>query len=158
MEAYARYGPALLRKARRILQNEEDARDVVQVVFAELIQRREQEVSLSYLFRAVTTRCCSLLRDEANRRRLLELQAEALRGPVRTLLDERTITLDLLTRAARELESDALALIIYRYLDDMTLEEISALVGSTRKTVKKRLDAAARVCRRLIDEHGGPHV
>ena len=49
MESYSRYGPALLRKAERLLQNHEDARDVVQALFVDLIERGEDETDLPYL-------------------------------------------------------------------------------------------------------------
>lgn len=37
MESYQRYGPALLRKAERLLQSRDDALDVVQGLFTDLL-------------------------------------------------------------------------------------------------------------------------
>jgi RNA polymerase sigma-70 factor (ECF subfamily) len=85
MDAYSRFGAALIRKARRMLGSEADAEDVVQSLLAELVQRgRGDDVDLPYLYRAVTTRCLNHVRDRGNRARLLQRQEPALRGPVRT--------------------------------------------------------------------------
>ncbi len=56
---YRRYGPALLRKCERILGNKDDAEDVVQTLFVELLKKRIEETTLPYLYRAATNRCCS---------------------------------------------------------------------------------------------------
>jgi DNA-directed RNA polymerase specialized sigma24 family protein len=50
MEAYERYGRALLRKAERVLGNREDARDVVQGLFADLHQKLDAPMDLPYLY------------------------------------------------------------------------------------------------------------
>ena len=40
-----------------------------------------EELTLPYLYRAVTNRCLNLIRDRAGRERLLAHQESALRGP-----------------------------------------------------------------------------
>jgi RNA polymerase sigma-70 factor (ECF subfamily) len=67
MELYQRYGPALLRKAARLLGNEADAQDVVQGLFVEMLRRRDMDRDLPYLYRSVTNRCLNFLRDSGNR-------------------------------------------------------------------------------------------
>jgi RNA polymerase sigma factor (sigma-70 family) len=152
MEAYERHGRALRRKAQRLLGNAADASDVVQGLFVDLLQRRDAPLDLPYLYRAVTNRCLTLLRDEANRARLLERcdpSLDALVPPPRTPCDERAITLDLLAKLVRELEPDLCEILAYRYVDDMTQDEIATLLGLSRKTIGHRLDrireAVARV-------------
>ena len=76
--AYQRFGPALVRKAERILRNREDAVDVVQALFTELIARGAAPVDLPYLYRAVTNRALNVVRDARGRARLLERQQAAL--------------------------------------------------------------------------------
>jgi RNA polymerase sigma-70 factor (ECF subfamily) len=124
MDPYERYGRALLRKAERILGDREDARDVVQGLFADLHGAPERRlVDLPYLYRAVTNRCLTLLRDATNRARLLGENDDG--------------------------ESEVL---MYRYLDDMTQEEIAALLGLSRKTIGKRLDRIREAVRRITGE------
>lgn len=149
MDAYRRYGPALLRKAERMLQSRADAQDVVQGLFVDLLERGEMPTELPYLYRAVTRRCLNHLRDGKNRARLLEEQQPALRGPVRTRLDDEVIGLDLLARLAERLDDGAAEVLVYRYVDDLTQEEIASLVGASRKTVGQRLERVREAVRAL---------
>jgi len=139
MELYQRHGRALLRKAERMLGSRADAQDLVQGLFVDLLQRGESP-DLPYLYRAITNRCLTYLRDEGNRARLLESHDEALRGPTRTRCDDRVIGIDLLGKLIGMLDERALEILFYRYSDDMTQEEIAEMVGISRKTVGKKLD------------------
>ena len=151
MDSYRRYGPALLRKAERMLQNRDDARDVVQTLFLELLQRGEPTDQLPYLYRAVTNRCLNLMRDRRTQARLLEQSELALRGLSRTTCEDKAVDLDLLLKLVRELDSDHCELLVYRYLDDMSQDEIAELTGISRKTIGKRLARARDAVLRLSD-------
>jgi RNA polymerase sigma-70 factor (ECF subfamily) len=148
MEAYERHGRALIRKAVRMLGNAEDARDLVQGLFVDLYQQSSSP-DLPYLYVAVTNRCLTLLRDESNRARLLERHDASLAPMVRTRCDDEVIGLDLLTKLVGELDESETQVLTYRYLDDLTQEEIASLLGLSRKTVGKRLDRIREVVRRL---------
>jgi RNA polymerase sigma-70 factor, ECF subfamily len=139
MDLYQRHGPALVRKARRILANEDDAQDVVQALFLDLIANQRNDVDLPYLYRAVTHRCLTYLRDRNNRARLLEREQPTLRGTIRTALDDEAIGLDLITKVLARLGERESELLIYRYFDDLSQEEIADLIGVSRKTVGKLL-------------------
>jgi RNA polymerase sigma-70 factor (ECF subfamily) len=154
MEAYERHGRALIRRAVRILGNAEDARDVVQGLFVDLHQRGELPADLPYLYRAVTNRCLTLLRDESNRARLLDRNDTSLVPPARTACDDRAIGLDLLTKLVRELGAPEIEVLTYRYLDDMTQDEIASLLGLSRKTVGRRLERVREVVRRITGGQG----
>ncbi|MBX3205338.1 MAG: sigma-70 family RNA polymerase sigma factor [Labilithrix sp.] len=154
-DAYARHGRALLRKAERMLQSRADAQDVVHALFADLLQRAPGDVDhadpfeLPYLYRAITNRCLTLLRDEKNRARILEGHDDALRGPVRTRCDERTIDMDLLLKLTRTLDEPTLEVVVCRFFDDMTQEEIAGFLGISRKTVGRKLDDVREAVARL---------
>jgi RNA polymerase sigma factor (sigma-70 family) len=154
MEAYERYGRALLRKAERVLGNREDARDVVQGLFADLHQKLDAPLDLPYLYRAVTNRCLTLLRDEANRARLLERRDQGLAPAARTRCDDTVIGRDLLVKLVRELDEPEGEVLMYRYLDDMTQEEIATLLGLSRKTIGRRLERIREAVRRLVEASG----
>jgi RNA polymerase sigma-70 factor, ECF subfamily len=139
MVLYQRHGRALLRKAQRILQSRDDAEDIVHALFVDLLQKQE-EPDLPYLYRAITNRCLGFLRDESNRARLLEANDEALRGPVRTRCDEHVIGVDMLVKLAGAVDERTLEIVLCRYFDDMTQEEIASMLGLSRKTVGKKLD------------------
>jgi RNA polymerase sigma-70 factor (ECF subfamily) len=140
MQAYERYGRALVRKAERILRNQEDARDVVHALFVDMIQKNEQEPDLPYLYRAVTHRCLTLLRDEKNRARLLA-QNDVVLAPARTRCDERVVDLDLLLKIVGTLDEQSQEILVFRFFDDLTQDEIASVLGLSRMTIGKRLDA-----------------
>jgi RNA polymerase sigma-70 factor (ECF subfamily) len=139
MESYARHGRALVRKAERLLQNPDDALDVVQGLFLDLLSAGGPEPELPYLYRAVTNRCLTLLRDRKNRHRILELQMPALRGPVRTGVEEELVSLDLLAKLVDRLDQESCELLVLHYFDDLSQGEIAELVGTSRKTIVRRM-------------------
>jgi RNA polymerase sigma-70 factor (ECF subfamily) len=155
MDAYRRYGPALLRKAERMLRSRDDAQDVVQAVFVELIQQSNPSSELPYLYRAVTNRCLNLLRDRSARTRLLAQHDDLLRGPVRTSCESRAIDLDLLAKLAQQLDREAAEIVVYRYLDDMSQEEIAEFMGLSRKTIGQRLQRIRAAVAALSGDGGG---
>jgi RNA polymerase sigma factor (sigma-70 family) len=151
MEAYERHGRALIRRALRLVGNADDARDLVQGLFVDLYPRTDVPLDLAYLYRAVTNRCLTFLRDESNRARLLERNVSTLAPPPRTRCDDRVIGLDLLAKLLRELDEAETEVLTYHYLDDMTQEEIATLLGLSRKTVGKRLERVRQVVRRVVE-------
>jgi len=129
-----------VRKAERILRSRDDAVDLVQGLFVDLIQRGAGTVELPYLYRAVTNRCLNFVRDEANRARLLERDAMTLEPPPRVRCDEHAIGTQLLVRLVARLDQRHMEVLVCRFLDDMTQEEIAEHLEISRKTVGKRLD------------------
>src|SRR5262245_15307809 len=155
MQAYSRYGPMLLRKAQRLLQSHEDARDVVQSLFVDLLERGDDPGDLPYLYRAVSNRCLNMIRDRKKRALLLERNDPSLRGPVRVSCESRAVDLDLLVKLSAELDEESCELVVYRFLDDMPLEEIAELTGISRKTIAKRLEHVHATVARLSMAPGG---
>jgi RNA polymerase sigma-70 factor (ECF subfamily) len=138
--AYRRYGPALVRKAERILRSRDDATDVVHALFVDLIQRRAGAVDLPYLYRAVTNRCLNLLRDRATRARLLA-ENPTVAPVARVRCDDVVIGGELLGRLVDRLDDGQREVLIARFVDDLTQDEIAEHLGVSRKTVGKRLAA-----------------
>src|SRR5262245_24358665 len=117
MDAYERWGRALIRKAERILRNREDALDMVHSLFADMLEDGTIPGDLPYLYRAVTNRCLTFLRDEKNRARLLGRHDDALVGEPRTRIDERAIDMDLVVKLVKDLDHEVAQVLAYRYLD-----------------------------------------
>jgi RNA polymerase sigma-70 factor (ECF subfamily) len=155
MEAYRRYAPALLRKCRRMHLSQQDTEDIVQGLFLDLLKAGKTELDLPYLYRAVTNRCLNHLKYGENRRRLLQQHDTALRGPVRTPCDERVIGADLLAKLMERLDGKSAEVLVFRYFDDMTQDEIAALLGTSRKTVGKRLAKIRAAVHALALANGG---
>jgi RNA polymerase sigma-70 factor (ECF subfamily) len=150
MDAYRRYAPALLRKCERMLQSREDAEDIVHGLFVDMLNRGRTGLELPYLYRAVTNRCINFLRYRENRRRLVERQDAALRGPVRIRCDDQVIGVELLTRLVDRLDRRGREVLVYRFVDEMTQEEIAGLIGISRRAVVKRLARIREEVRKLV--------
>jgi RNA polymerase sigma-70 factor (ECF subfamily) len=138
--AYRAYGPALVRKAERILRSREDAVDVVHALFVDLIPRWSRAVDLPYLYRAVTNRCLNVVRDRGTRARLLEREAQAAAPIGRVRLEDEVVGVGLIAALADRLDEGHLEVLVCRFVDDMTQDEIAAHLSLSRKTIGKRLD------------------
>lgn len=134
------FGPALVRKAERMLRSREDAIDVVHALFADLIPTWTPAVDLPYLYRAVTNRCLNLVRDRDTRARLLAREPTAAAPVARVRLDDEVVGLGLIAALAERLDDAHLQVLVCRFVDDMTQDEIADHLGVSRKTVGKRLD------------------
>lgn len=134
------FGPALVRKAERMLRSREDAVDVVHTLFADLLPTWNSDVDLPYLHRAVTNRCLNLVRDRGTRARLLEREQVAAAPIGRVRLDDEIVGVALLAALADRLDDPHLQILVCRFVDDMTQDEIAAHLAVSRKTVGKRLD------------------
>jgi RNA polymerase sigma-70 factor (ECF subfamily) len=145
---YRQHGHAVLRRALRLLQNEDDARDVLHDVFLELHRNGERFAGKSsvttYLYSMTTHACLNLLRNRRTRTRLLALHRSGPRFvPARS--EGRALAVELLTSLAPE---DA-ALAIYLHCDELTHDEIAALRGCSRRHVS---DLAARLQRQIEEQ------
>ena len=138
--AYRTWGPALVRKAERMLRSREDAVDVVHALFVDLIPRWSSDVDLPYLYRAVTNRCLNVVRDRGTRARLLEREQVAVAPVARVRLDDQVLGVGLLAALADRLDAGHMEVLVARFVDDMTQEEIADHLKLSRKTIGKRLD------------------
>ncbi|HEY0252847.1 MAG TPA: sigma-70 family RNA polymerase sigma factor [Kofleriaceae bacterium] len=146
---YRTHGPALVRKAERMLRSREDAIDVVHALFTDLIPRWNSDVDLPYLYRAITNSCCNLLRDRGTRARLLERE-QTVAAPVgRVQLDDEVVGVALIAALIDELDESHMQVLVARFVDDMTQEEIAEQLKLSRKTIGKRLDHIRATVQRL---------
>ena len=138
--AYRAWGPALVRKAERILRSREDAVDTVHALFVDLIPRWSKDVDLPYLYRAVTNRCLNVVRDRGTRARLLEREQQVAAPIGRVRLDDQIVGVGLIAALADRLDQAHMEVLVARFVDDITQEEIAEHLGVSRKTIGKRLD------------------
>ena len=147
---YREHGHVVYRRARRLLRNDDDARDVVQDVFVELFrhpERFEARSSLvTYLYAAATHAALNRLRDGRNRTRLLAIEA-ASAGQERQATasgETRALACELLAG----LSADDAALAVYLYCDELTHDEAADLLGCSRRHVG---DLATRLRRQIME-------
>lgn len=143
---YREHGHSVLRRARRLLGSEDDAREIVQEVFATLLGEhsafRGESSITTWLYSATTNGCLNRMRNQKNRARLLEGQ-EPTSSETLPDAESALVVRDLLSRVP-----EALAVVaVHYYVDEMTHEEIARVLGCSRRHVGdliERLHASLR--------------
>ncbi len=147
-QLYRTHGHAVLRRARRLLRNDDDARDVMQDVFLELYrhpsQFEERSSIATYLYAAATHACLNRIRDGKNRTRLIAIEQPARESSVSSRSEHRALACEILSR----LTEDDAALAVYLYCDELTHDEVAGLLGCSRRHVG---DLAKALRKRMID-------
>jgi RNA polymerase sigma-70 factor (ECF subfamily) len=145
---YRDHGHAVLRRARRLLRNDDDANDVLQDVFLSMFRQPEQFEARSsvatYLYAATTHACLNRLRDGKTRTRLVAIEAAAASGRASPAATSSALACEILSALSPE---DA-ALAVYLFCDELTHDEIAGLLGCSRRHVG---DLASRLRRRIME-------
>jgi len=135
-EIYQRYGGVVYRRARRLLGDEQAAKDACQEVFLRLVHAMpefQQTSPVTWLYKVTTNYCLNLLRDTLRRRDLLATQAAA--SPSLPVQDAEGSIADLLRGFSQELQEVA----VYYHVDEMSQDEIAEVLGISQRTVSNRL-------------------
>jgi RNA polymerase sigma-70 factor (ECF subfamily) len=148
VDVYRRHGRMVLRRARVLLGDDEEAREALQELFMSLVHDpgrfRGESSIVTFLYRATTNMCLNRLRDRRNRARLLDQRVSpvstATAAPTAVLASEAQ---ELLAR----LPDDLARVVVYAFIDEMTQEEIANVMQCSRKHVGHLIGRA----RRLID-------
>jgi RNA polymerase sigma-70 factor (ECF subfamily) len=140
-QAYRAHGHSVLRRARHLLGDEADAREMVQEIFASLIERPEQFAGQSsmvtFLYAATTHACLNRLRDRRTRARLLaERVAPATPEREGPGAEAAALVRDLLEKLPEDMAMAA----VYCYVDELTHEEIASIMGCSRRHVGNLLE------------------
>ena len=139
-----RYGASILRRCLAILRDRAEAEDAAQEVYIVLLRKggqfRGEAAITTWIYRLTTNVCLNRIR--ANKRRTGREENEAVdawvniapRNPYEHLA-HRAMAHQVLT----SLDALGQQIFVYRYIDGMSQEEISAATGTSRKTIGKRL-------------------
>ncbi len=135
-DLYRRYGHVVFRRCRALLGQKEEAEDAMQEVFIRALKygrgfRRGKE-PLPWLLTIATRLCFDRRRLRA---RNVGLKADAVAAPPGLTPEQRALLLQHLEK----FDSLTREIVLCYHLEEMTMEEISAHVGRSRKTVGKRL-------------------
>ena len=138
---WQRYGTLVLRRCRFLLRDEDEALDVTQDVFVELLRRQDSldvQFPVSFVYRVATNLCLNRIRD---RRRRPESLEEAGIDEIASLSDTESIVhaASLLRRVfSRHLPSTRLMATMH-FVDGLTLQEVAEEVHMSVSGVRKRL-------------------
>jgi RNA polymerase sigma-70 factor (ECF subfamily) len=137
---YRAHAPSVFRRARVLLADDEDAQQVVNDVFGLIYDQPERYLgnpALSIQLYSLTTRAC------VNRLRGRSLGKKHNRNsdpPARNSpLDDLTARAGALREVVQDLEDPLAQLAIYYYLDELSQEEVSAVLGCPRRRVTSLL-------------------
>lgn len=139
---YRAHAGNAFRRACQLLGHAADAHEVVHDVFLSLVERPEQHAGRSrmstFLYSAVTHACLNRLRDRKNRSHLLLQHASSLPPSLHSQPEAEQL---LLLRALVARIPEALAQVaVYRYMDELTHQEIAEILGCSRRHVGNLLE------------------
>ena len=137
-----KYGFILERRCQRILCDESWVEDAMQEILLAMHRsmdkyRGDPDKILSWLYRITTTHCLRILQK---RRRWDEtiaswLEEQPFRGMHTISLEDKL----LLEQLIESLEEEDRSIVLYRYVDGMTQDEITKVMEITRDRVRHRL-------------------
>jgi RNA polymerase sigma-70 factor (ECF subfamily) len=140
---YIRYGPMVLRRCRRLLNDEEKAYDAMHEVFVKLILYKKQLKGThpsTLLYRIATNICLNIIRDQRIHQNVMDrniLSTVSIYDGNEKVLDVQAL-LEYIFKG--EKESTHQIAVMY-FVDGMTYKEISRAVGLSISGVYKRLKA-----------------
>jgi RNA polymerase sigma-70 factor (ECF subfamily) len=153
MDIYRRYGPALMRKCVRMLGNVQDAEDIVQNLFIDLIKKGKTDVDLPYLYKASTNRCLNHIRNTKKRSKLLNERGDEVTPWQGPRCDEAHVNREFINSLVTKLDKKSREILVYRFYDDMSQEEIAQLTGYSRKTIGKKLQSIRQKVDKMVLEN-----
>jgi RNA polymerase sigma factor (sigma-70 family) len=138
---YRRFAPAIHRRCRAILADEDEALDALHDIFLILTKKldtfRGDAELMTWIYRISTNHCLNRLRATRARKRMIDARAEVAQPApdVSVELERR----DLLHALLAELGADDVQLLVHYYHDEMTQPEIAQVLGVSERTVRARL-------------------
>ncbi len=149
---YRTHGALVLRRARQITGSDEEAEDVLQELFHNLVEKPESLSRASnctaWLYGATTHLCFNRIRNRKNRERLLQAHG----ADKATHRDASAETLAFVQQALGALPDAQAMAFVYYYLDQMTHAEIADVMGCSRRHVGNLLERARAELERIHRE------
>jgi RNA polymerase sigma-70 factor (ECF subfamily) len=143
-QLYSEHGFGVLRRCRRLLGDDAEAKDMVQEVFVRALENpsafQGRSAASTYLYGVATHLCLNRIRNRLARSEAWEaalaigLKARAATEPSETLHCQQLVSLLL-----AEADETTAAIALYHWVDGLTQGEIAKLVGLSRVTVNQRL-------------------
>jgi RNA polymerase sigma factor (sigma-70 family) len=140
-DLWNRYAPLVLRRCRQLLRDEDEALDVCQDVFVQLLRRRDDldiRFPSSLIYRMTTNLCLNRIRDRRHWPDLVE--DEQLARIAR--LDDQTGEFharSILDRLFSRQQESTRVIAVLHFVDGLTLEDVAREVGMSVSGVRKRL-------------------
>lgn len=153
-QLYERYGHLVTARCRYLLQDPTAAEDATQEVFVKVMRGldgfRQESAWHTWILKIATHHCLNVL--AANRAAWRQRHRDHVRHLEEAGLlagsdpDKARLVEQLLSRVDAETQAVA----VHYYLDEMTQEEIGALLGRSLPTVRKRLKTFRRIAEKEL--------
>jgi len=150
---YARYGPMVLRRCRRMLGNEQAACDAMQEVFVNLLTHRARlrdAYPSALLYRMATNTCLNMIRNERRLERR-DIRDVLLNLPFFESPDRAATAKLVFEYALNGQRETTRRIAVLYFVDGLTLKEIGAELKLSTTGVHKHLE---KLRRRLRDQGG----
>jgi len=141
-ELYSKYGGTVYSRCRYLLKSSSAAEDAMQDVFAKAMINerhfRREASPLTWLLKIATHHCLNQLRGEKAAWHDQYEQQQVVRGEAHggaSMLEAR----DLVHKALKAFDLETQLAVVHYYLDEMTLEEVAAMLERSVPTIRKRL-------------------
>ena len=146
-DLYQKYGASVFGRCTYLLKDRSQAEDAMQDVFAKALQHyagfRAEASPLTWLMKIATHHCLNLLRSQrAGWRSRYEREARAAKDERPQVFEMRDLVCKMLALVDPETQAAA----IHYHVDEMTLDEVAALLGRSVPTVRKRLQEFSTLC------------
>ena len=143
---YDQYSEMLFRLSYSMLQSREDAEDVLQDVFVKILSRpfdfNSAEHERAWLVRVTLNRCHDILRKKKIRR------YTPLEDIVSLPAEEKDMSI---LREVQALPSDKREVVLLRYFEDFSVQEIAEILHITPSAVKMRLARARELLKEILN-------
>lgn len=149
-----RYQDRFYSVARRILGDDRESEDAVQRAFLQVFLKADSYwdrwKGSTWLYRVLTNICIDAWRKRQH-------EAEALQALENPGVSRSTVERGDLDRALAQLPVEARAILLLRYAEDLSYQEIARVRGITVNTVKSQLKRGKWLLRRYLKGGGHAH-
>jgi RNA polymerase sigma-70 factor (ECF subfamily) len=139
---YVKYGSAVHGRCRYLLKDAAQAEDAMQDVFARALVNeasfRAEASPLTWLMKIATHHCLNVIRSAGAAWRDEYATMQVVRGEGHggtTSLEAR----DLVRKSLAKFDVETQQAVVHYWVDDLTLEEVAALLDRSVPTIRKRL-------------------
>ncbi len=150
-QLYRRYGHILFRRCRSLLRRDEDAMDAVQDVFAKVLKYSSKldpmRSPLPWLLQ-IANRVCFDHYTKNRRDPVLDNRGDVQMGVEGVRSEQKADLMEILSEFDQQMQD----IVVAYHVEEMTMEEISADIGLSRKTVGKRIEQFQQSLERVVKE------
>jgi RNA polymerase sigma-70 factor, ECF subfamily len=155
-DLYARFGPTIYARCRRMLRDPAAAQDATQETFLRIHDHlhaiRGPREALSWLYRTATNHCINELRNGRRRAAALATPATATATLLGPHHEARLSDQEVVSRILRELPEDLAVPAWLYHVDGLEQSEIAEICKVSRRTVIARIGRFTEAARAFIEK------